>query len=439
MAELIGAQLAVGLLKRLISINLSARAVRVNKRKALDLATRCGLFEGLLAKVKSKSLRLGEPDVALLRELDGTLEDAGALLTTFTTRGDSYGCVGRWVSKRVHSEEDQLAFGEIGERLSACAQLLQAHMQVDTQRFLAAWREEDAKARIEDDDNLKTMLESLAEKMDRNVSNAEQALREALGDVVTRDDLQRILDGHLRAVELAGAATPSPSPAQLTVPAIAEKSLVLHERLSAGSFGAVFRAKWNREEVAVKRLHAGQEARGAMLKEARVHFRLRSSRIVLLLGIVDDPHAPALVLEFMAAGSLCDLLRRVISGRSPVPSPWVLLQIYLDVLVGLEYLHLEARVIHRDLKSANVMLDTSSEPRAKLTDFGLARTKSCSRSTAASSAGTSNWTAPEIFNHEGHSYATDVYSAGCVLFEVLTGKEPWEGMSGGETECFGGL
>jgi serine/threonine protein kinase len=158
---------------------------------------------------------------------------------------------------------------------------------------------------------------------------------------------------------------------------------------------------------------------------------------VLLLGIVDDPQAPALVLEFMPAGSLRDLLRSVTSGRSPVPSPRVLLQMYLDVLVGLEYLHLEARVIHRDLKSANVMLDTSPEPRAKLTDFGLARTKSCSRSTAASSAGTSNWTAPEIFNHEGHSYATDVYSAGCVLFEVLTGKEPWEGMSGeGEDGAF---
>jgi hypothetical protein len=104
----------------------------------------------------------------------------------------------------------------------------------------------------------------------------------------------------------------------------------------------------------------------------------------------------------------------------------------MDILVGLEYLHLEARVIHRDLKSANVLLDTSPEPRAKLTDFGLARTKSCSRSTVASSAGTSNWTAPEIFNQEGHSYATDVYAAGCVLFELVTGKEPWEGKSEGE-------
>jgi serine/threonine protein kinase len=431
MAE-IAAALAVSTLRRLVNIHLSAQTVKVNKRKARDLAARCGLFEGLLDKVKSKQLRLGEPDVALLRELGGCLEDADALLMTFTTRGDSLGRVGRWVSKRVHSEEDQLAFGEIGERLSSCTQLLQAHMQVDTQRFLTEWREEDAKARIEDDDTMRTLLEALAEKMDKNVTNVDQAMREALGDVVTRDDLQRILDGHLRAVELANSAAPPPPLSQLTVPAIAERNLVVNERLSAGSFGTVFRAKWNREEVAVKRLHAGHEAYGAMFKEARVHFRLRSSRVVLLLGIIDDPRSPALVLEFMAGGSLRDLLRQVTSGQSRIPLPWVLMQIYMDILVGLEYLHLEARVIHRDLKSANVLLDTSPEPRAKLTDFGLARTKSCSRSTVASSAGTSNWTAPEIFNQEGHSYATDVYAAGCVLFELVTGKEPWEGKSEGE-------
>jgi len=104
---------------------------------------------------------------------------------------------------------------------------------------------------------------------------------------------------------------------------------------------------------------------------------------------------------------------------------------FLDVLLGLQFMHVSARVMHRDLKSANVLVVSRETGRVKLSDFGLAKIKTSSRSSATGAggvAGTVSWSAPEVLKRwPRHSFAADVYSAGMVLYEIVSCEAPFAG------------
>jgi serine/threonine protein kinase len=94
---------------------------------------------------------------------------------------------------------------------------------------------------------------------------------------------------------------------------------------------------------------------------------------------------------------------------------------------GMNYLHCgNPAVLHRDLKSANILLDDSYNP--KVCDFGLSRIKAHENSMTAN-CGTVQWMAPEILANEPYAEPADVYSYGIILWELLTRECPYEGMS----------
>src|SRR5689334_12188308 len=137
-----------------------------------------------------------------------------------------------------------------------------------------------------------------------------------------------------------------------------------------------------------------------------------------------DVAQPYIVMEFVAGRTLRDILRE---GRKILPER--ALEITSGVLSALDYSH-RAGIIHRDIKPGNVMLTPSGD--VKVMDFGIARAISDASSTMTQTAavvGTAQYLSPEQARGETVDSRSDVYSAGCLLYELLTGRPPFVGDS----------
>ncbi|KAL2230291.1 probable serine/threonine-protein kinase PBL11 [Sesamum indicum] len=204
--------------------------------------------------------------------------------------------------------------------------------------------------------------------------------------------------------------------------------------LGEGGFGCVFKG-WIDEHtfkaakpgtgtvIAVKRLNQeGFQGHKEWLTEINYLGQLYHPNLVKLLGYCLEDEHRLLVYEFMPRGSLENHLFRRTSYFQPLS--WNLrMKVALGAAKGLAYLHSpEAKVIYRDFKSSNILLDTNYN--AKLSDFGLAKDGPMDGKSHVSTRvmGTYGYAAPE-YMATGHLTArSDVYSFGVVLLEMLTGR-----------------
>uniref|UniRef100_A0A3B4YDY9 Mitogen-activated protein kinase kinase kinase 19 n=1 Tax=Seriola lalandi dorsalis TaxID=1841481 RepID=A0A3B4YDY9_SERLL len=163
---------------------------------------------------------------------------------------------------------------------------------------------------------------------------------------------------------------------------------------------------------------------------------LRHTNIVGFLGTSLYQHIVSIFMEYIPGGSIASILHRF----GPLPERVLALYTH-QILEGVAYLHLN-RVIHRDLKGNNVMLMPTGI--IKLIDFGCARRLSCLNHTASNNGdllksvhGTPYWMAPEedflnclsstclsVINETGYGRKSDIWSVGCTVFEMATGKPP---------------
>ena len=193
--------------------------------------------------------------------------------------------------------------------------------------------------------------------------------------------------------------------------------LDIGEVLGSGGMGMVHAAHWRGELVAVKSLHGASAAQLAELEtELLVHATLCHVGIVRLLGASLVPPACCIVLEH-CQGSLFHRLHR---SAEEVERRW-LLTVALEVAEAMAYLHSRSPpVVHRDLKSHNVLLHSSGA--AKLCDFGLVAVREAT-------AGTPNYMAPELLLAKPFGKAVDVYAYGVLLNELYCREVPWDGYS----------
>ncbi|EQC35441.1 serine/threonine protein kinase [Saprolegnia diclina VS20] len=205
--------------------------------------------------------------------------------------------------------------------------------------------------------------------------------------------------------------------------------------LGQGSFGRVRLATYKESIlVAVKQLRSEKQSAEYMetlLDEIELMTRLCSPHLVGLVGVFWDATGDVrCVMEYMAGGDL----QAFLYSRARNSVAWSQkAQFALEIARGLVYLH-ATEVIHRDLKSRNVLL-TDAHAHAKLADFGIARHVTDESMTNA--VGTYRWTAPEVLKGKHYDTKADIYSFGMVLAELETHAMPYADFTNARGEPLG--
>ncbi|KAH9301088.1 hypothetical protein KI387_012671 [Taxus chinensis] len=208
--------------------------------------------------------------------------------------------------------------------------------------------------------------------------------------------------------------------------------------IGSGGSGKVYKGEIsNGEKIAVKQLWIGNSAKLNHSKEETLRNRqfemevetlgcIRHRNIVKLYCCLSNRDSNLIVYEYMKNGSLWGRLHEVDMG--PVLDWQKRYKIALGTAYGLAYLHHDCvpAIVHRDVKSSNILLDDDLEPR--LADFGVAKCLQASGKgdSTAIIAGTHGYIAPEYAYTYRVSEKSDVYSFGVVLMELVTGKRPME-------------
>ena len=306
---------------------------------------------------------------------------------------------------------------------------------------------------------------STLQKQMQESENMEK-LREASSHMDPADDPRNSIQ-HVRTDLTVSSDASSSLSSKITF-----SELRLQDIIGGGGFGQVWRATWKGTPVAVKVLTGSAQAEmvpKSVLEEFIAEINLvsgmRHPNVCLFMGACLDPPNRAIITELCENGSLWDALRsplgspyHVADGKtreawplnlyesmtapptrrkgSPTNSPiapagvwpWILVKrVAAGSARGMTYLHGgNPPVLHRDLKSANILLDESYT--AKLADFGLSRLKAV-RSGMTGNCGTVQWMAPEVLCSEEYAEPADVFSFGIILWEMLTNECPYEGMT----------
>ncbi|BFG17570.1 hypothetical protein CerSpe_038450 [Prunus speciosa] len=195
------------------------------------------------------------------------------------------------------------------------------------------------------------------------------------------------------------------------------------KKIASGSYGDLFQGSFCGQDVAIKVLSTERlnETMREFTQEVYIMRKVRHKNVVQLIGACTKPPKLCIVTEFLSGGSMYDFVHKQ-TGALSLQS---LLRVAIDVSRGMNYLH-QNNIIHRDLKAANLLMDENGV--VKVADFGIARVQAQSGVMTAET-GTYRWMAPEVIEHKPYDHKADVFSFGVVLWELLTGKLPYENLT----------
>ncbi|GLT97536.1 hypothetical protein SLE2022_150950 [Rubroshorea leprosula] len=284
---------------------------------------------------------------------------------------------------------------------------------------------EEVKAKVDDGDSVKK------DSIEKEVAANELESANACGELEMECDNENLNTSKIEPTKAEAEAIAR------GLQTIKNDDLEEIRELGSGTYGAVYHGKWKGSDVAIKRIKAscfaGRPSERERLiadfwKEALILSSLHHPNVVSFYGIVrDGPDGSlATVTEFMVNGSLKQFLRkkdRTIDRRKR-------LIIGMDAAFGMEYLH-GKNIVHFDLKCENLLVNMRDpqRPVCKIGDLGLSKVR---QHTLVSGGvrGTLPWMAPELLSGKSNMVTEkiDVYSFGIVMWELLTGEEPYADM-----------
>ena len=246
-----------------------------------------------------------------------------------------------------------------------------------------------------------------------------------------RDAEPAVREAMWRALEDASAASQLSASNRRVV-----RGYVLQEVLGKGAFGTVYRVRkeageraYALKEIPLRQLTTAADADAlrveadAVCQEVDILSQLEHPNIVRYYASFVDNGCMYIVMELVDGTSLLEHVQSV-HDRGALLAEEHIWPLFIQLVLALSYMHIEKRVVHRDLTSANVMVDPRR--RVKVMDLGLALQRRHNDSDAMDKpVGTLAFSCPEIVTGRAYSDKADVWSLGCVLYAMATGRPPF--------------
>lgn len=201
----------------------------------------------------------------------------------------------------------------------------------------------------------------------------------------------------------------------------------IERRLGAGGMGAVYLARhprlprWDALKVLPPSFAAAAEFRARFLREAELAAQLEHRNIVAVHDRGAEGDRLWIAMEFVDGVDADRLLR----AEGPLPTERVI-TLLREAAQGLDEAH-HAGLLHRDVKPANLLIESGDDGRVLVADFGIARAagEGTALTDVGTVVGTLAYTAPETLTEQRVDHRADIYALGCTLFELLTGRKPF--------------
>ena len=165
------------------------------------------------------------------------------------------------------------------------------------------------------------------------------------------------------------------------------------------------------------------EARNVCMREAQILQRIQHDNIIAIFDIFVASGSLYMIFEYADMGDMTHLIADMKAKGLRLPEVQIWQLVYC-IALGLDHLHSQ-NIMHRDIKPANIYISRSGD--VKVGDLGLGRELASASDKAGSLVGTPYYMSPEIINEEPYSFKTDIWSLGCLVYEITTLRVPFQG------------
>ncbi|XP_035179552.1 serine/threonine-protein kinase Nek5 isoform X2 [Oxyura jamaicensis] len=201
------------------------------------------------------------------------------------------------------------------------------------------------------------------------------------------------------------------------------------KKIGEGSYGKIFLAKGkvDNEQCVIKEIDLAKmpvKEKEASQKEVILLAKMKHANIVTFFASLQENNKLYIVMEYCDGG---DLMKRINMQHGVLFDEDQILSWFVQISLGLKHIH-DRKILHRDVKAQNIFLSNNGKI-AKLGDFGIARQLTNTMEFAYTCVGTPYYLSPEICENRPYNNKTDIWSLGCVLYELCALKHPFEGNS----------
>ncbi len=406
--------------KACLAFHKALKQVKANRTQSMRLSERIESIRNCVDQLKERKL-----DKENMERMLKSYCECVHRCTTFISKFAGNSWFKHVFSHKEHKEE----FAKLNLELSGHAMDFQLNLNIEQ---LFDHRKDEAD-RLQDLTDIESQLGEISTMMAKNQA-------ELIGQVV---DLKKLIDSYrLELIQALGERR------SIDARNVEERSqfrhiplydLISEECVGEGSFADVYRGKWlsQHHQIAIKVIRVGHLSKNVkknFISEISMMYQMRFDNILTIFGACMETNYHAIIVEYMALGSLADVLKKMANSPLPWLERWL---IALQMVKGINYLHqwTPRPIVHCDIKSSNFLVDHNGNGFiVKIGDFGLThiRQETAGQTRPTGDArwwigGTLQWKAPELFKFkEKHTTASDIYALGIVFWELATHCIPYE-------------